>query len=451
MTITSKFVRVALAGTASAAAVALAAGPAVAGGFDVREQSALFQGMAFAGAAAGGKSLSSMFWNPAAAGSVTDGITMESNYSLILPRAELKAETFDADGAGPAPAIPAELLGLDTTVDVGRDAVVPASYYAYRLNAQTVLAMSINSQFGLGTKPDNPDWVGQNIGRSAKLFSVTATPTLAYEISPGIQIGAGLQIQYMDLKRFKAAATAPGVGTPSSVLEGDDWGFGYTLGINLSPAAGTSIGVGFRSKIEQELEGSIDVVGAPPGIATAPIHADVELPEKLTASLRQAVSSNFRVEATVEWTNWSRLGVIPVVLDDNFINLPPVPAGATIAELDFQWEDGWYYSVGGEYDYSDKLTLRAGIGYEESPIQKASQRLAQLPDSDRIWLSAGASYKIGDLMGLLKDATVDLAYTHIFVEDAEFERHPASSAFPVVAGSVDASVDIISVGLRSKW
>ena len=42
----------------------MTAATANAGGFAVREQSAYFQGMSFAGAAAGGD-LSGMFWNPA--------------------------------------------------------------------------------------------------------------------------------------------------------------------------------------------------------------------------------------------------------------------------------------------------------------------------------------------------------------------------------------------------
>lgn len=78
----------------------------------------------------------------------------------------------------------------------------------------------------------------------------------------------------------------------------------------------------------------------------------------------------------------------------------------------------------------------------------------QLPDNDRVWLSAGVSYEVGDLFGLLNDATIDLAYSHIFVEDGEFERFPSSvlaGGAPLIAGEVDASVDIVSVGLRSTW
>ena len=408
----------------SALTLLSAAGPAGAGGFDVREQSAFFAGMSYAGAAAGGASLSSMFWNPAAAGYVTDGLTTESALSLIIPRADLTVEQFNG---GPVPPV------FDATVDVGRDALVPASYMAWRYSSDLVFAMSINSQFGLGTKPDNPNWIGAPVGRSSELFSVNAAPTVAYRIAPGLQVGAGVQIQYLDLKGFKSSAGPP--TAPSAVLEGDDWGFGFTAGVNIEPAPGTSIGIGYRSSISHTLDGTSGVVGLP---ISFPISADLDLPEKVTASLRQELAQGWRANATVEWTNWSRLQTVPV-------EGSPVPT-----TLDFQWQDGWFFALGGEYDYDARTTLRAGIGYEISPIREPSQRLVQLPDNDRVWLSAGAGYHIGEFL-FWKDTTLDIAYSHVFVEDGDFERHPAAAAGPVISGSVDAAVDIVTVGLRSKW
>jgi long-chain fatty acid transport protein len=393
----------------------------MAGGFDVREQSALFQGMSFAGAAAGGTALASMFWNPAAAGYARNGLTFDSSYSLIIPRADVTVESVSV----PWPA-------LDNSVDVGRDAIVPASYMAYRFSSDLVFAMSINSQFGLGTKPDNPVWAGDVLGRSSKLFSVNAAPTVAYQIAPGVQIGAGIQIQYLDLMHFKFAQRP---GGPSATLEGTDWGFGYTLGVNFNPAPGTSIGIGFRSSIEHDIEGTVR--GTPAGLPQ--IGANLELPEKVTGSITQVIMPGVRLHGTVEWTNWSRLQEVPIE------GFP--------ASLEFGWEDGWYFALGGEYDYSETLTLRAGFGYEISPIQDPEARLVQLPDNDRYWLSAGATYAAGDLFGLLKDAKIDVAYTHIFVEDGEFIREPSSGVppLPVFTGSVDAAVDILSVGLRSSF
>ncbi len=98
---------------------------------------------------------------------------------------------------------------------------------------------------------------------------------------------------------------------------------------------------------------------------------------------------------------------------------------------------------------NDKLTVRTGGAYEISPIQNASERLIQIPDADRIWASLGATYKWSESLSL------DFAYSHIFVEDASFARVPASvplaNAGLNLRGNVESSVDIISVGLKSKW
>lgn len=425
----NRMMRAAMMGGTCALAVSANANLASAGGFEVREQSTYFQGMSFAGAAAGGSSLSSMFWNPAAAGYAENGLSFESSYSFIFPSADITVEQVNG--------VPVEFTpfgSLDTSVDFGRNAIVPASYMAYRLSNDLVVAMSINSQFGLTTKSDRKQWAGDVLGRTAKVFSVNAAPTVAYQIAPGIQVGAGIQLQYFDLVRF-SSATSPGGSTAQ--LDGDDFSVGYTLGINLTPAPGTSIGLGFRSSISHELEGDVSTIGF-----SRPISADIDLPEKVTASLTQTIMPGVRGSATAEWVNWSRLDVIPID------GTPVGPVGATA--LEFEWEDGWYFALGGEYDYSEKLTLRAGVAYEISPIDDPSQRLVQLPDDDRFWLSAGGSYKVGDLMGLLKDATVNFAYSHVFVEDGDFERSPASSDALVFTGSTDSSVDIISIGFSSK-
>ncbi len=75
------------------AIVAMVAGVATAeaGGFAVREQSAYGQGSSFAGMAAPGDSISSMFWNPAAVTTVT-GITVEGNLTAVFPRSELDVD-----------------------------------------------------------------------------------------------------------------------------------------------------------------------------------------------------------------------------------------------------------------------------------------------------------------------------------------------------------------------
>ncbi|MEF9943530.1 MAG: outer membrane protein transport protein, partial [Burkholderiaceae bacterium] len=48
-----------------------------------------------------------------------------------------------------------------------------------------------------------------------------------------------------------------------------------------------------------------------------------------------------------------------------------------------------------------------GIGYETSPVPSAQLRSPLIPDTSRLWLSLGASYRIDD------KTTVDFAYAHL--------------------------------------
>ncbi|MEQ1711822.1 MAG: outer membrane protein transport protein, partial [Hyphomicrobium sp.] len=364
--------KAALLGSIAGTAMLATATASMAGGFEVREQSAHFQGMSFAGAASGG-ALSSMFWNSAAAISAGPGLTFDSSYSLIIPQSDLTVTGLGA----PNTFLPGT-GALDRTIEIGELAIVPATYAALRTSASTVFAIGMNSQFGLGTRPDNEASVASVHTGPAKLFSINLNPTVAHTIMPGVTVGVGMMFEYFDLQRFRTS-TAPG-REPNAKLNGSDIGVGGTAGILLQPAAGTTIGLGYRSTISHSLEGKI----RSPGL-NAPIDAHLNTPDKVTLSLSQALSPSMRAHATVEWTNWSRLGVIPITLEA----APTV----TISNLDFQWKDGWYYAIGGEYDVSPALTVRAGVAYETSPIDRPSARLLQLPDNDRIWASLGASYK----------------------------------------------------------
>ena len=393
-------------------------GEAFAGGFGI-EQSAYYQGMSFAGAAAGGGSLSSLSWNPATANFAGKDLTFESSYSVILMSADL---TVTNPGA--------QLVTGPAETEMGRNALIGASYATWRLDNKMVLALSLTSPFGLGTKAKNQDWVGSLEGVTTSLFNLNAAPILSYEIAHGVTVAAGLQVDYFDLQR-QTAGTA--------TLRADDTNVGFVAGIDFAPSPDTSIGLGFRSAVNHTLEGHLTVAG----VGEAPIKASIILPEMLSLGVRQAVSPTTRLTAEVEWVNWSRLNVIPIVLQAPLLG---IPAGAAGANLDFQWRDGWLFALGGEYDWSRALTLRTGVAYEISPVDGPTTRIVQDPDSNRVWASIGASYKWS------ADTRFDFSYSHVFFEDnAPFDRVGASFPTPPLLGTADVSMDIISVGYKIVW
>ncbi len=398
---------------------------AIAGGFGL-EQSAYYQGLSFAGAAAGGESLAAISWNPAAASFAGSGLLMEASASAVLLSADLTVANPGAQFPPPGSA----------QTDIGRNALIGASYFTYRLNDKAVLGLSLTSPFGLGTKPDDTNWAGKYEGITTYIFNVNATPMLSYELARGVSVGAGVQLDYFGLKR-QTAQTPLGLAN----FKADDIGVGFVAGVSLTPMPGTSIGLGYRSSIDHRAEGHVEL-GA---ITKTNAQASLQLPDMLSLGVRHAVSPSIRVLGEVEWVNWSRLGVIPVVINEPVPALA-LPAGTTVANFDFQWRDGWLFSLGGEYDWSRDLTLRTGVAYEISPVDGPTTRLVQDPDSNRVWLSLGGSYDITEKTRL------DFSYSHVFFEnDAFFNRVPGSALFtaPPLLGTADLSMDLVSVGFKT--
>jgi long-chain fatty acid transport protein len=420
--------------TSAAVLAALLTSTAIAqaGGFAVREQSAVGQGSSFAGIAAGG-AVSSMYWNPATM-TQQEGLVTESSYSLLFPSAVNTPTT----GSTLLPLFPQD------SGNIGRTALVPASYAVWQASRNLWLGMSINAPFGLGVKPADV-WSGASYARATDARTYNFAPTAAIKLSDWISIGLGLQAQYMTAD-FNSGVYLGGGVFDNFNLTASGWGWGWTAGVTLTPTAGTTIGLGWRSRIDQKLDGSLLVAGpvALP-FTTAPVNATVKLPDIFSASIRQRVGAAFTVLGTFEYTTWGRIGTVNVLQGSG---APATVAGNPV-RLPFEYKDSWFVSVGGEYAYNQKLTLRAGLGYEKSPITDA-ERTPRLPDSDRVWASMGFTYVYSDKLSF------DAAYTHVFFKDANINI-TAASGNPWFNGTINyvgtakSHLDILTVGMKYKW
>jgi len=409
----------------SFAALIAAQGGAQAGGFAVREQSATAQGYSFAGAASGSGYLSSMFWNPAVI-TMMPGWNSEWHLSLIVPRIDIN------------PVAPTPTLGFGSSGDIGQDAVIPTGYSSYQINEMLWVGLSSTAPYGLVTDP-RENWAGQAYSRASKIFSVNVNPVVGVKVNDWFSVAVGPSLQYFDISLKRAIPGNPldpisivFPGAPSAALDGDDIGFGFTAGVTLTPFAGTTIGIGYRSQVEHDLEGTLSTP-----VSRLPITAKLKTPDQVTVGLSQAITPDFTVHAGFEWTNWSVLGEPDVV----------GPGGIVPLTIPLNYDDGFFYSLGFDYRLNNQWTLRAGVAYEESPID-TDIRSTRLPDNDRIWASIGASYQWNDKLSF------DIAYTHIFSKDTEIRIVPGHQDYidPLAfIADVDSSTDIVSVALRYRW
>lgn len=439
-----------LMATTAMAALLATIGVATAGGFAIREQSAEYQGMSFAGNAAGG-SLSAMFWNPAATAS-REGLNTESSMSGILADSKVTVTSVTDPVLGGAFA-----LSPNNSGDIGPPAFVPSSYGSYQLSKSVFVGMGVNAPFGLETDPTNSNYQGAVIARKTELLTYNFNPTVAVRITPAITVGVGAQIQTAEgIFRF-ATITPSHVDFPApynglspftgltTKVEGNGWGFGGTAGVMIEATPTTRIGIGYRSQLDQNIDGHMSTEGT--GLSQ-PTETTLKLPDVVTVSIRQEVSPVMRINGTFEWTNWSRFESLTVTAAGSGSNVLHLQDGGSdpgeeIASLPFNWSDGYFVSAGAEYDVFPTLIGRAGIAYEWSPIDSPEKRSTGIPDNNRLWLSGGFSWQF------TPTTTIDFAYSHLFVEDASFDRTSLSGT--EIKGEVQSQIDIVSFGVKTHW
>lgn len=400
-----------------------------AGALAVHEQSAFGQGTSYAGVAAGG-SLSTMFWNPAVMTQFA-GVQSASSYTGFFPNVNNTPAAGSTYFGSP-------FARQGSTDNTYQQALIPAGYMSYQLTPNLWLGMSLNSAFGLSVGfPEN--WVGRDYAAGdTSLRTYNAAPSIAYRINNWISVGVGVQIQYAKASlNHGVSALIPGIGVVpvgDANLSGDGWGYGFTAGVTLTPTPTTTIGLGYRSGINQKLDG---ILTTPLGQSAA--NTTVDLPGMLSLGIRQAVGPQWTLLGTVEWTNWSRIGTSNIVAN-----------GVTVTTLPFQYQDGWLFSAGVEYQANERMALRTGFGYEISPVTD-QVRTPLIPDANRFWASVGASYVI------IKGLKADIAYSHVFEPNASINI-TAASGNPWFAttgisyvGNASSHADIFSIGVNWKW
>jgi long-chain fatty acid transport protein len=441
-------------GTVTVVGISLLGASAVhAGGFALREQSAYGLGSAYAGVAAGGgTSLSSMFWNAA---TMTEFAGMQSETVLtgILPHV-----TNTPTGGFLA------AQGLGGTGNIGIDSLVPAGYTSWQVTRDIWLGLAMNSPFGLAEHfPDN--FAGRTYAGDTSLKSYNANPSVAYRFNDWLSVAAGVQIQYMTANLVQGIGPVPPLGLPPAIgtLRGDGWGYGFALGANFKPMPGTNIGIGYRSAINQKINGSESIpagvvaLGAPfpfgLGVQSTPgsVNTTLNLPGTLSVGLRQQITPQWTVLGTFEWTNWSRIGTATITQPNGN---PALIAGSPVLYA-FQYHDGWLASGGLEYKWSEALTLRGGLGFERSPVSD-QVRVPLLPDNDRTWLAIGGTWNVTSRLA------VDLGYSHVFMKSTSINVVSGNPNLVTTCalgtclpftynGTVSSSLDIISVGLKYRF
>jgi len=389
-----------------------------AAGFALIEQSASGMGNAFAGGSAIAEDASTIFFNPAGM-TYIEGTQAVGALHLIKPSAE-----FNNQGSVKATGLPP--LGSEGG-DAGDLAFVPNLYFKMDINDSVKFGVGVNAPFGLKTEYDN-DWLGRFQGVKSELKTVNINPALAFKVNDQLSLGFGLSAMWIEAELTSAVNL--GASERTSKVKGDDWGFGFNLGAIFQATEDTRIGVAYRSKVEQHLDGDVKFSISNGPTPNGGVKADVTLPETFSVSAFSRLNDTWDLMGDVTWTRWSQFQELAIYRD----------SGALLSKTVENWDNTMRYSVGVNYHYSDAIKLRAGFAYDEEAISDQF-RTVRIPGNDRKWLSLGAGWQVSP------NSKLDVGYAHLFISDTKIDDNQ-TTAVPLgkgrVRGEYDASVDILS-------
>lgn len=422
-----------------AAALSTLSASALASGYRFGSQSIAGQGTADANGAEAADA-STIFYNPAGM-SRLDGLQISAGATVVVPHS-----TYTDTGSTHFVGTPTG--GTAASGYAPSSVTAPALYASKKLNEQWAVGLGLFVPYG--AKLDyGSTWNGRYSLDNVKLESVSLNPSASFKLNEQHAFGFGISAEYMSAKLGQAvdvpgsvialthgAGAAAGAqlikqivalgGNPAALLsakdahgsnDGKDWGYGFNLGYLFTLDQNTRFGLAYRSSVAHALKGDTiwDFSGSTDDLIVNKFLAagahrlnsaalvKLRTPETVSANVFHQFDAQWAGMADLTWSRHSRLG-------DLHIQFPGTPEGDEVIRQ--QWKNTIRVSAGGNYRYSENLTLRAGVAYDQSPVRSAELTHPALPDSDRYQFSAGANFKVN------AKSSIDVVYSYLDFKNA---------------------------------
>jgi long-chain fatty acid transport protein len=415
---------------ALASFISLSTGLSYGAAFQLQEQSALLLGSAFSGSTLG-KDAAMAFYNPAALVNIKNQQVVVSEVTLL---AKNHMQTNLATGwAGES------ITGVDDNPSLL--AVVPGLYYAARLNDKVVFGLGATVPFGLKTEYSDDSYV-RYLATTSEVQVIDLMPTIGYSWDERLALGAGFDLLMVQAELDMRSDTQ-GIGSSSQDAwqknRAHDISVGYHLGFTYNWTSALKVGFAYHSAIGVKMGGESKSTAFEDAVTRQRMTTDTTLPGWFALSAEYRSAPDWTWVADLAWTHWDRIQELTLGY-----------ASGVAMTLPLHFQNARRIGVGVHYQWADRLLLRAGTAFEESPVTEA-HRSPRVPDTNRVWLSVGAGYR------LTKNMHLDFGYGHIFFKAAHINNGGPLSAvtdepiFPLLRyeGTFKGKADLI--GLQLSW
>lgn len=320
----------------------------------------------------------------------------------------------------------------------------PFNFYAtYKANDWLAFGLGVYTPYGSSVKWDK-DWAGSHLVNEISLKAIFVQPTISLKISDKFSVGGG-PIYANGSVEFNKNLTrtltdTDGDRTNVTIEEKGITAWGYTIGVMLKPIDKLNIGFNYRSSIDMVVEGGSayfqNVPNSLPGnYADGKFNATLPMPAEITMGLSYEFCKKFLFAFDYNFAKWSEYKALVVEFDNS--------AGLTTNLRNYK--DSETFRLGLQYEACNKLTLRTGIYFDESPVQDG-YFAPETPRNDSVGYTGGLSYKVNSKLSI--DAS--FLYLHFEEIDNSYDHYQENEQNVPFEGTYKSTVFAPGLGLSYK-
>lgn len=405
-----------------------------AGGYRVAIQGQQQMGMGHTGVAAS-SSAETVFFNPA-------GMSfLDSKYSASAGLTGLKTETQYKNDADNSYAETDNALGTPIGL-----------YSAYNTGEGLAYGFGIYTPYGNNVSWET-DWAGSHLVNNIDLKAIFFQPSLSYQVNEKFSLGGGIiyALGSVEFNRNLSPTLANAAGDRANVTieESNVGAWGYTLGAMMKPNDQLSLGINYRSLIDIEAEGGeANFENIPAGILQAvfvdtTFDATLPLPAELTIGASYDFNEKLTVAFDINRAFWSEYESLDIAFGSN-----DPRTGQPLASINPRnYKDANTYRLGAAYKFNDKLTVRGGMYFDESPVRDG-YFAPETPRNDSIGITAGMSYQFTERLAM--DASL-LFLTFDEVDNSyDYYTDPLSGSTTSFGGTYDSGAIAGGIGISYR-
>ncbi|MFT7003482.1 MAG: long-chain fatty acid transport protein [Sulfurimonas sp.] len=249
--------------------------------------------------------------------------------------------------------------------------VLPSINYVSGKAGETRIGLSISVPAGLSKR-----WTDDPATKKAVEFTLEAVeinPSVAIPITNKLAIGLG----------FRIVVSEGIIENVYYKVEGESIDYGYNLALSYKATPDLEMAMTYRSQVNLTEDGTSELTAG----GTYDVSLTVPIPAIASFAVAYTLPAKTTIEFVYERTMWSAYKDVDFEYSNSSIE-----ASLYGTAIDKNWNDTNTFRLGLTKEL-DKMTLMAGMVYDETPVPDDSIDY-ELPDSNSLGISIGGRYQV---------------------------------------------------------